>query len=750
MKTLILALAVACTLSAAVAGVLPDAPTRLRTDLLEHTAVLRQSGHLLSTTLADTPLPPPEAEYARIQSSRPTFSWHTPAGIARATLCRIIVSSSIDAADSLEADVWDSGIIPVPESGAAIYGAAEPLSPSSTYFWRVKLLTADSNVESSWSAPGAFRTAPVLDEFAVSDYPLRKRTDLPVYTRNEADTAMFADFGRDAFSQLLVTVASPRADTLTVCLAERLDSCGSVLRHPQSSVRFRSISLPIHPGTHSYRVEIAPDRRNTGPEAILMPLSIGEVLPFRYCLIEGLSPGVDICSVSREAVTYPFCDTASSFHSSDSVLNAVWDLCKYSIEATSFAGLYVDGDRERIPYEADAFINQLCHYGVDDSYAMARSTFEHLLQHPTWPTEWILCMPLIAWEDYMYTADTRLLRKHYSRLKANLLMPLRTSIGLVSTTLSPQTPELLASIGRTAPLRDIVDWPRTKKGENIWDVPGESDGFEFTDYNTVVNAYHYRALAVMALIADAIGENTDADFFRADAEDFRLRFIKAFYDSENHRFADGLLSDTRHSSLHANIFPLAFGMVTDPVERAHVASFIRSRGMACSVYGSQFLMDALYEAGEADYALSLLTDTSSRSWYNMLLTGSTITTEAWDDRYKTNQDWNHAWGAVPANIIPRRLVGVTPIAPGFATALISPQTSTLSSVSATVPTLRGPIEVKATRTPRLYTLTFTLPPTVSGCLRLPSFVEVTLTPERKAALSSEIFPPGTHTLTFPL
>ena len=29
----------------------------------------------------------------------------------------------------------------------------------------------------------------------------------------------------------------------------------------------------------------------------------------------------------------------------------------------------------------------------------------------------------------------------------------------------------------------------------------------------------------------------------------------------------------------------------------------------------------------------------------MIRVGSTITLEAWDNKFKPNQDWNHAWGA---------------------------------------------------------------------------------------------------------
>ena len=589
--------------------------------------------------------------------------------------------------------------------------------------------------------------------------PLQKTTQTPQATSTLPDGSTMADFGRDAFAQISLTVNASRPDTITLHLGERLDSAGRVLRRPASSVRHRLIRIPVTAGTHSYTPVIAPDGRNTGPDAIKMPEDIGEVLPFRYCEIEPNAAITAISGVSRQMVHYPFDDSASAFESSDSVLNAVWELCKYSIKATSFTGLYVDGDRERIPYEADALINQLCHYGTDASYGMARATFEHLLLHPTWPTEWMLCMPLIAYEDYMYTGDTTLISRYFDRLKANLLVPMRTSEGLISTTIAQQTPEFMASIGRKEPIRDIVDWPRTKKGENIWDVPGESDGFEFTPYNSVVNAYHYRALVVMAKMADAIGRHAVAEELRADAGALRHRFMEAFYDNENHRFADGLISDTRHASLHASIFPVAFGIIDSPSERALVGEHIRSRGMACSVYASQFLMDALYACGMGDYALDLLTATDDRSWHNMMATGSTITTEAWDDRYKTNQDWNHAWGAVPANVIPRRLVGVTPLLPGFRIAQLFPHPGDLGHFKALVPTVRGGIEVEFTQEDGNISLAFSSP--VPVALRLPALLvpdgarkyrhnrHTVRLPEARhgGVLDFGILPPGTHTIS---
>ena len=78
--------------------------------------------------------------------------------------------------------------------------------------------------------------------------------------------------------------------------------------------------------------------------------------PFRFCQIDGYSKAITINDAARINVSYPFDDNASYFKSSNSLLNSIWHLCKYSIKATSALGVYIDGDRERIPYEADAMI----------------------------------------------------------------------------------------------------------------------------------------------------------------------------------------------------------------------------------------------------------------------------------------------------------------------------------------------------------------------------------------------------------
>lgn len=76
-----------------------------------------------------------------------------------------------------------------------------------------------------------------------------------------------------------------------------------------------------------------------------------------------------------------------------------------------------------------------------------------------------------------------------------------------------------------------------------------------------------------------------------------------------------------------------------------------------------------------------------------LRSGTTITWEAWDQKYKPNQDWNHAWGAAPANLMPRFVLGAEPLTAGWKQARIRPNAGTLTSAKGKIPTPRGPIIV---------------------------------------------------------
>ncbi len=510
-----------------------------------------------------------------------------------------------------------------------------------------------------------------------------------------SDGALFLDFGRATFGTLLLP-GVPGRTSRVVHLGERAEQ-GRVDRDPPGTVRYCRIEQKADLA-QTCRIVIPPDERNTGPAAIRMPEEIGEVFPFRYAEIEDAAD-LDLTAVRRISVHVPFDDDAASFESSDALLNDVWDLCKHTIKATTFCGVYVDGDRERIPYEADAYINQLGHYCVDSEYTMARYTHEYLLQFPTWPTEWQLHSVLMAWEDILYSGETSSLETFYPLLCAKTMTALAREDGLISTASEHCTGEFERTLNLYHDryiydhgLRDLVDWPPGCVAE---DGKGERDGHEMMPVNTVVNAFYYRALVLMERMAGLLGRKEDAAGFARRAAQVYETFNRVFWSGDSGRYIDG--EGSLHSSQHSNLFALAFGLVPED-RKPGVVEFVVSRGMACSVYGAQFLLEALYLNGAAQAALELMTSRSDRSWCAMLEAGSTMTMEAWGVKYKNNLDWNHAWGAAPANIIPRYLLGVRPLEPGFRRILIQPQPGSLGFAEAAVPTPLGGVFVRYEKT----------------------------------------------------
>lgn len=692
-------------------------PNGLSVNFLTHAGQVFCNGYPVNTPLYQAIGQKENFQFAEIAQKKPFFGWivNSDQNNTLQTAYQILVASSFENIQKNVGDFWDSGKIESGESVNITY-SGKMLQPNSVYFWKVK--TWDNHgLESSFSSVCQFKTATSLIDYATARYPIQKQDIYPRAIKPISNSSWFVDFGKDAFAQLRMTLyGKTGTDTILIHLGEAQKD-GHIDRKPGGTIRYSVYKLALKAGWNTYQIAINPDKRNTGPQAVKIPEYIGEVTPFRYCEIEGYKEKLENNQLVQKTVFYPFDETESHFTSSDTVLNKVWDLCKYSMKATSFLGVFVDGDRERIPYEADALINQLGFYNVVRDYSIGRYSHEYLIHRPTWPTEWILQSVLMAWNDYLYTGNKELLAQFYSDLKAKALLPLADESGLISTKTGKVTSEVLESIHFKGTLKDIVDWPQSGILGLGKSEPGETDGFIFKDVNTVVNAYHYQAVVQLAQIAKMLNRTADQTQFEALANKLKAIFNEKLLDKKRGIYVDGIGTD--HASLHANMFPAAFGLTPEKYI-PKVNGFIQSRGLACSVYGSQFLLDAVYDGHNAGYGLQLLSSTDERSWYNMIRVGSTISLEAWDNKYKPNQDWNHAWGAAPANIIPRKLMGIEPLEPGFSKIRIKPQPGNLASAEIKTPTIRGEVLLSFKNNPRQsFSMNLTIPANTTAEVYLP-------------------------------
>jgi len=533
--------------------------------------------------------------------------------------------------------------------------------------------------------------------------PVHLVDESPISIKRIDPDVILVDFGRVSFGNIRLTPPANTDLKVTVHFGEDLRD-GRINRNPPGTVRYAETGIELK-GSSPVLAAPPADERNTQtdrkdiPPAVLTPPEWGVVLPFRWVEIEGW-PGElrseDIIRKSAFASTWD--DHAAAFESSDTTLNRIWDLCRYSIKATTFAGVYVDGDRERIPYEADAYSNQISHYTTDNDIRMARDTFDWLMKHPTWPTEWSFHMIFMAHADYRHTGDVKWLSSRFESLKPKLLLERARADGL------------LASTAAQIKKGDIVDWPQK-----------ERDGYVFKPINTVVNAFHIRSLQMMSEMAAAIGQEKEAAAYTTMAAKAHLAFQQKLFIPAKGAYRDG--EGTDHLSQHASLFPLAFGLVPAQYIPA-VVEHVRNRDMACSVYAAQYLMDGLFANDAGSRALELISAPTDRSWKHMVDSGTTITWEAWDQKYKPNQDWNHAWGAAPANLLPRHVLGAEPLTAGWAQARIRPNPGDLKFAKGKIPTPRGPIMVSWENTTS-FQMKLTLPPGMTARLELPA------TPESK-------------------
>ena len=172
--------------------------------------------------------------------------------------------------------------------------------------------------------------------------PVQQTLVRPVEFAVVAPDHVFIDFGRAAFAGLQSRF--PHADDgrkITVRLGEKLFAPHAIDRRPPGSVRYHAAEVTLKAGQENYIVPLSPkDDR-------LMPAEIGPVMPFRYVEIENVPATFAKEDIRQVTAHYAFDDRAGDFHCSDDKLNAIWQLSKYSMKATSFGGIFVDGDRER-------------------------------------------------------------------------------------------------------------------------------------------------------------------------------------------------------------------------------------------------------------------------------------------------------------------------------------------------------------------------------------------------------------------
>ncbi|MGW9630288.1 family 78 glycoside hydrolase catalytic domain [Agromyces sp. NPDC055520] len=546
-------------------------------------------------------------------------------------------------------------------SGANIYPAVGSIGTS--YFVAPKENIQAAGFPTGFDQPGfddsAWTPATVKDAFsdlqATPTAKVEHQLKYPESVVEKSPGNYFIDYGRTWIGGLSLDVEGAAGQVLDVRFGEALSA-------PQT-VRFAMNTGNTY--QDKWTLKAGPQHLETWGMRV-----------FRYAEVLGAPSGLTADDFPALAQVYPYDPDGAHFSSSDSSLNQVWELSRHTVDATNH-NLYVDSwTRERDAYEADSYLQMMANFFVSDDPTLGNYSLEYLLTGRTWPTEWPMYTILAFHDSYLQTGDTAALARNYDALKQKLPDEwLEASTGLIRKNTGSNGSSSCTDC-------DIVDWPAS-----------ERDGYVFRPYNTVINAIGHQSYRDMADIARALGKDADAEAFTATADRLRQVSNERLFDQATGAYRDGLNADgtaVNHYAIQASVFATAFGLA-DANQASQTAEYIRTRGMACSVYCAAFVIESLYNGDRADVAHALLTSTGLRSWMNMIAKGAGATMEAWDPTLKSNLTYSHPWAASPAYNVPQGMFGIQPTTPGYATFDIRPQPASVEWAGVRLPTLKGSI-----------------------------------------------------------
>lgn len=537
----------------------------------------------------------------------------------------------------------------------------------------------------------------------------------PMSVKQGVDGSYVYDFGRTIFGTL--EIETDVSGNFEFEMFEKLDEKLSV---------DNQFSLGYFKGRESItkKMVVSLPQRNL-PLKTSLPSSIEGVIPFRFVK---LITDVPISSFTLKQLMLKFDagKPVTKFYSSNDMLNRLWTLSTDTIESTSFSGIFVDGNRERQPYEADAYLSALAQHAMYADSTLARNSLAYLADKPSAIIEWAFLYTSLVREVFLQTGDREFLGTEYENIISRLFLDKLSDFGLLKVVDKSGNYQLTLNGVRLEP---IIDWPPAERLDfatvkidffskvklfteilarymrgSLYYIYGLEylSNHQFNKVeslfnqlnpiepnNFVVNAFFYNSLLDAAFLANEIGRRNDSKEFTSMAKILKNTLRRVYYDEKVGLFTDDV--DNANVSFHSNLIALNFG-IADASDSA-VLDYVEKNKYRASVYSGHFLLNVLFNNGLYTEALQYLTDYHPRSWTAMLRDDETVSTEVWNSSLKPDMDWTHAWGATPGYHIIRNIVGVTSLTPGYEEILVDAPDVSTDFFTAEISTPRGVLRI---------------------------------------------------------
>ncbi|MGR0318192.1 family 78 glycoside hydrolase catalytic domain [Agromyces sp. ZXT2-3] len=276
---------------------------------------------------------------------------------------------------------------------------------------------------------------------------------------------------------------------------------------------------------------------------------------------------------------------------------------------------------------------------------------------------------LAPWAEYLARGDLDVLRRNY-----------------------PTMTRFLKAVDRWSSLLSV-----DRDRRNVWQFP-----FHFGDWAAptgaarewiargkwIGTAYAANSLAIVARIADLLGEPADAARFRAKRAEVIRAYRNVFTDGA------GTLTDEFQTGY---VLPLHFGMAEGDEAEAMAGNLARliaenDGHLSTGFPGTPYILFALSDHGRVDEAYDLLLQTDAPSWLYMVESGGTTIWERWDALRPdgtvniadltpgaTDEDsgggmvsFNHYAAGAVGDWMYRRIAGIEPVTGGYREFRVAP------------------------------------------------------------------------------
>ncbi|WNR46185.1 family 78 glycoside hydrolase catalytic domain [Paenibacillus roseipurpureus] len=377
---------------------------------------------------------------------------------------------------------------------------------------------------------------------------------------------------------------------------------------------------------------------------------------FRYVEVISTESLVDPHSISAVVRHYPqLKGSYAVFKSQDPILQGIWDICDRALRNCTQESYLDCPSREKGQYLGDNTVIGHAHlYVSGDPRMWKKALHEFSSSSAVCPGLMAVVPGNLMQEIADFSCLWPLQLLTYYKLtgdRAFLQDMLPYAEGVVSYFNRYQREDGL--IEHVKEKWNLVDWPdNLRDGYDFPLTRPVSDGC-----HAVMNAFYIGAIRSVQEIKDVLGiayEDQTSALNRA--------FRSAFYRPEVRLFADSEL--TEHSSLHANVLSMFYGIAPEESVAAIVA-LIRQKRFSCGVYMSYFVLKSLAKVGEYGLIYELIMSDDEHSWQNMLREGATTAFEAWGKDQKWNTSLCHAWASAPISVLIEDLIGLHPLAEGW-------------------------------------------------------------------------------------